>query len=253
MYKNTLKEKLQTGENVVGCIIQGAIPPLVEICGLVGFDFVFLDAEHGPLSVRECEELIRAAEARNIIPLVRVRKNDPELILRYLDVGAMGIIIPGVRNKEEAEQAVQAVKYYPRGNRGLSATRSSDYGLGMAMKDYVEYANQQTMVLAVIENVDAVNNIEEILGVDGMDGAIIGTSDLAQSLGYPGQGKHPAVQEAFKKALEGGIRVGKPIGGVVRAGETAKTYFEQGCKMAVKSAYGIFAGAAKEFVRSAKS
>lgn len=248
MYKNTLKEKLQKGQKVTGCIIQGALPPLVEICGLVGFDFVFIDAEHAPLSVRECEEMVRAAENRNIIPLIRVRKNDAELILRYMDIGAMGMIIPGIRNKEEAELAVRAVKYYPRGERGLSATRSSDFGLGMPMKDYVEYANRQTMVLAVIENADAVENIEEILEVDGMDGAIIGTSDLAQSLGYPGQGKNPVVIEAFKKALENGKKTGKPIGGVVRAGETAKTYFDQGCQIAVKSAYGIFAGAAKEFV-----
>jgi len=252
MYTNTLKEKIKNGENVVGCIVQGALPALVETSGLVGFDFIFIDAEHGPLSVRDCEDLVRAAETVGTIPLIRVRKLDPELILRYLDIGAMGIIIPGIRNKEEAEEVVRAVKYYPRGDRGLSATRSSQYGLKMPMKDYVEFANKQTMVVIVVENTDAVENIEEILSVDGIDGAIIGTSDLAQSLGHPGEGAHPDVVAAFNKVLANGIKTGKPMGGVVRGGETAQTYFEKGCKIAVKPAYGIFAGAAKEFVKNAK-
>ena len=252
MYDNSLKSKLAAGQNVVGCIIQGALPALVEIAGLTGFDFVFIDAEHGPLSEGDCEELIRAAEARNIVPLVRVRENNPELILRYMDVGAMGIIIPGVKNKEEAEKAVRAVKYYPRGDRGLSGTRSSNFGL-VSMKDYVKYANAQTMVLTVVENPDAVKNIGEILSVDGMDAAIIGTSDLGQSLGYPGEGNHPEVKAAFDKAVEGGLKTGKPIGSVVRGGETSKDYFDQGLKIALTSSYGLLAGASKNFVTSSQT
>lgn len=252
MYTNTLKEKLNNGERVVGSIVQGALPALVEISGLAGFDFVFIDAEHGPLTIKDCEELIRAAEVVGTIPLIRVRKLDTELILRYLDIGAMGIIVPGIQNKEEAEAAVRAVKYYPLGDRGLSGTRSSDYGLKMPMKDYVKFANEQIMVIPVIENKEAVDNIEEILSVDGIDAAIIGTSDLGQSLGYPGEGNHPVLTEAFNKIMEGGSKTGKPLGGVVRGGENANTYFSKGCQMAMKGANGIFAGAAKQFVTEAR-
>ncbi len=252
MYINSLKEKIKEGKYVTGCIVQGALPALVEIAGHAGFDFVFIDAEHGPLTIRDCEELVRAAEAVGIIPLIRPRELNPELMLRYMDIGAMGLIVPGIRNKEEAEKAVQAVKYYPRGDRGLSATRSADFGLKMPMKEYVPFANEQTIVACVIENTDGVENIEEILGVDGMDFAVIGTSDLSQSLGHPGDGKNPEVVAAFEKAVANGNKSGKPVCGVVRGGETAQTYYKQGCRMAVKGAYGLIGGSFKSFVKEAK-
>ncbi len=252
MYDNKLKKKLAAGQNVIGCIVQGALPALVEIAGLTGFDFVFIDAEHGPLSEGDCEELIRAAEARDIVPLVRVRENNAGLILRYLDAGAMGIILPGLKNKAEAEAAVRAVKYYPRGERGLSGTRSSNFGLG-SMKEYVQYANEQTMVLTIIENPEAVANMAEILSVDGLDAAIIGTSDLAQSLGFPGEGNRPEVQAAFDRAVAGGLPTGKAIGAVVRGGETSQDYFSKGLTIALTTSYGLLAGASKSFVAASRS
>ena len=251
MYVNKLKEKIRSGGYATGSIIQGALPALVEISGLAGFDFVFIDAEHGPMSVRECEELVRAAETVGTVPLIRTRELNEGLILRYMDIGAMGIIVPGIRSKEEAEEAVRCVKYYPRGNRGLSATRSADFGVGMPMKDYAAMANEQTIVAVVIESAEAVDHIEEILGVDGMDFAIIGTSDLSQDLGHPGESKHPEVNAYFEKAVREGSKTGKPICGVVRGGETAQTYYKQGCRMAVKGAYGLFGGACKNFVKEA--
>jgi len=129
MYKNSLKEKMKMHESVAGCMIQGFFPALVEICGLAGFDFIFIDAEHGVLSPSECEELVRAAEVRHTVPLIRVPNSDPDTILRFMDIGAMGIILPGVSTKEEAEKAVRAVKYYPQGSRGLNAVRATDYGM----------------------------------------------------------------------------------------------------------------------------
>ena len=252
MYVNTLKEKIKNGEYCTGSIVQGALPALVEISGLAGFDFVFIDAEHGPMSVRECEELVRAAETVGTIPLIRTRELEETKILRYLDIGAMGIIVPGIKNKEEAEEAVKNVKYYPYGHRGLSATRSASFGLGMPMKDYVQMANEQLIVACVIESAEAVDNIEEILSVEGMDFAIIGTSDLSHDLGHPGEGKHPDCVAYFEKAVKNGNKTGKPICGVVRGGETAQTYYKQGCRMAVKGAYGLFGGACKNFVKEAK-
>jgi len=251
MYKNTLKEKLRNGERVMGCIIKGWAP-WVELCGMVGFDFVFIDAEHGPLSESDCEELVRAAEVTGIIPLIRVRKNEPELILRYLDIGAMGIIVPGISSVDEAESAVKAVKYFPRGERGLSTTRASDYGLKLPLSEYVSFANEQTMVMTVIENMDGINNIADILKVDGMDGAFIGTTDLSQSLGVPGQGKSELVQTAFEKALSAGLPTGKAIAGVIRKGETPKDYFEKGCQIVVTTSYGLFNSAAKAFIKSGR-
>jgi 4-hydroxy-2-oxoheptanedioate aldolase len=252
MYKNLLKEKLTKGGNVSGCLIHVPAPALVEILGMVGFDFAFIDCEHSPMTAADCEHLIRAADLCGITPLVRVPKNEQEMILRYMDIGAQGIIVPGVRNKEEAKQAVKATKYYPQGSRGLSVARSSDYGLKMVMKDYVEYANSQTVVFTSMENTDAVNNIEEILNVDGLDGVLFGASDLSQSLGYPGQLNHPVVQAAIEKARISGLKCGKPIGSVVRAGEVPNDYYRVGYRIVLTSIYALLAQSAKDFTKLAK-
>lgn len=252
MYKNLLKEKMGRGEPVAGCMIQGFLPAFVEICGLAGFDFIFIDAEHGALSPKDCEEMVRAAEVRNTVPLIRVPNADPDTILSFMDIGAMGIILPGVSTKEEAEKAVRAVKYYPQGNRGLNAVRASDYGMTKPLAEYVVDANQETIVLAIIENTTAIKNLAEILSVDGLDGVILGTSDLSQSLGVPGQGKHPKVQEAYQLFVAEGIKAGKPIGTVVRPGEMVKGYLDAGLSILITSAYSLFANEAKRFVEEVK-
>jgi len=252
MYKNPLKEKMHRHEPIVGCMIQGFLPAFVEICGLVGFDFIFIDAEHGSLSPKDCEELVRAAEVRNTVPLIRVPNLEPDTILRFMDIGAMGIILPGVSTKEEAEKAVRAVKYYPQGNRGLNAVRASDYGMTKPLSEYVVDANQETIVLAIIENSTAIKNLAEILSVDGLDGAILGTSDLSQSLGVPGQGKHPKVQEAYHLFIKEGLQSGKSIGTVVRPGETVEGYLDAGLSILITSAYSLFGNEAKRFVSQFK-
>lgn len=252
MYKNRLKEKLQKREPAAGCMIQGNIPALVEICGLAGFDFVFLDAEHGALSPNHCEELVRAAEVRGTVPLIRVPNTKPDTILRYMDIGAMGIIMPGVSTKEEAEAAVRAVKYYPQGSRGLNAIRASDYGMTMPLSEYVVAANQETMILAIIENTAAIANLTEILSVDGIDGVILGTADLSQSLGVPGKGKHPKVLEAYQQFVKEGLKSGKPIGTVVRPGENVQEYLDDGFTILLTSAYSLFGNEAKRFVSQVK-
>jgi len=248
MYKNPLKEKMHRHEPVAGCMIQGFLPELVEICGLAGFDFIFIDAEHGSLSPRDCEELVRAAEVRHTVPLIRVPNSNPDTILRFMDIGAMGIILPGISTREEAERAVRSVKYYPQGNRGINAVRASDYGMTKPLAEYVVDANRETIILAVIENITAIENLTEILAVDGIDGVILGTSDLSQSLGLPGQGQHPKVQEVYRKFVKEGLKTGKCIGTVVRAGESVQEYLDAGLSILITSAYSLFGNEAKRFV-----
>lgn len=253
MYVNALKEKIKKGGSVTGCMISAALPALVEISALAGFDFVFIDAEQGPLSEKDCEILVLAAEARGIVPLVRVPQNSPEIVLRYMDVGAMGVIMPGVRNREEAERVVRAVKYYPRGERGLTSARAADYGMGRPMTEYVAEANRETMVFAIIESREAIENIQEILSVADLDGVIMGAGDLSQDMGYPGQTGHPEVEAAFQKALDLGIGSGKAFGSVLRAGETPEKYLSRGVQILLTSAFSLLAKGAKEFVGKVKS
>lgn len=252
LYVNSLKQKMKNHELITGCMIPAALPALVEISALAGFDFVFLDAEQGPLSEKDCEALILAAEARGIVPLVRVPQNAPEVVLRYMDVGAMGIIMPGVRNRGEAERVVRSVKYSPRGERGLTLSRAFDYGMRGPMGEYVAEANRQTVVLAIIESREAVENIREILSVEGLDGVIMGAGDLSQDLGFPGQTAHPEVEAAFQKALDLGLPSGKSFGSVLRAGETPDKYLNRGVNILLTGAFPLLVKGAREFVSSVK-
>ncbi len=248
MRKNLLKEKLDRKERVLGCNISTCAPSLIEILALSGFDYVFIDCEHASLDGTECEHLIRTAELYNITPLLRVPMNQPELMVRYMDSGAQGIVVPGIRTRQEAEQAVKAVRYYPQGMRGLSPGRASDYGLSGPMSEYCAYANSQMLFLPSMENIDMVNNIEEILAVEGLDGLLFGTSDLSQSLGHPGEGNHPEVQAAVERARQACLRSGKPFGSVVRAGETPEDYYSKGYLSVMTSIPALLGKAARELV-----
>ena len=128
MRKNSLKEKLAQGKTVIGAFVRVAAPALVEICAYNGFDFVVLDAEHGPLGEETVEHLVRAAEVSDIPALVRVPDNVPSTILRFMDTGAMGVHVPEVNSKQEAIGAMSGVKYQPEGHRGLAGVRASGYG-----------------------------------------------------------------------------------------------------------------------------
>jgi 4-hydroxy-2-oxoheptanedioate aldolase len=252
MKKNLMKEKLQKGGRAVGAIIQDPAPQIVEVLGLLGFDWLFIDCEHSPMSLEEVGKLVMAAELRGITPLVRVPQNLPEIILRYLDVGAMGILIPGLETVEDAKIAVSGSKYPPEGVRGLAGVRGADFGLGGPLGEYVKIANRETMVLGVVESQKGVENIEEILDTEGIDGVSIGTNDLSQSLGVPGQTNHPLVVEAVDKILAAGKKKGKPVGGLIRGGETPKQYIEKGYQMLLTSVYSLIIGTGKQFLANAR-
>jgi len=252
MKKNLMKEKLQKGGRAVGAIIQDPAPQIVEVLGLLGFDWLFIDCEHSPMSLEEVGKLVMAAELRGITPLVRVPQNLPEIILRYLDVGAMGILIPGLETVEDAKIAVSGSKYPPEGVRGLAGVRGADFGLGGPLGEYVKIANRETMVLGVVESQKGVENIEGILDTEGIDGVSIGTNDLSQSLGVPGQTNHPLVVEAVDKILAAGKKKGKPVGGLVRGGETPKQYLEKGYQMLLTSVYSLIIGTGKQFLANAR-
>ena len=248
MKKNLLKEKLLNKQRVLGSNISVCAPSLIEVLALSGFDYVFIDCEHASLDGTECEHLIRTAELYEITPILRVPMNQPELMIRYMDSGAQGICVPGIRTKEEAEKAVRAVRYAPLGNRGLSPARASDYGLKMSMAEHCEYANSQMLIMPSMEHIDMVNNIEEILSVNGLDGLLFGTSDLSNSLGVPGQVNHPLVKAAVEKARLACLKSGKPFGSVVRAGEVPEDYFSLGYLSVMTSIPALLGKAAQDFV-----
>ncbi|MCH7605929.1 MAG: 2-dehydro-3-deoxyglucarate aldolase [Chloroflexi bacterium] len=214
MQQNTLKQKLEEGKAVFGVMITFPSPPVVEMLGYLGFDWVLIDNEHGSITVDNSEDMIRAAEYAGIAPIVRPVSNKPEIIAPFLDRGAWGVQIPHVNTASEASAAVDAVKYYPEGHRGIfSRSRPAGYGFSGSTAEYVVDANRNTLVCLMLEEVEAIDNLPELVQVDGVDVFFIGSGDLSQSMGYPGQQTHPEVQKVMETGV-GIIREAGRIAGV---------------------------------------
>ncbi|MHB1417506.1 MAG: HpcH/HpaI aldolase family protein [Chloroflexota bacterium] len=253
MLKNTAKEKILAGQPIVGPTIGFPSPQMVEIFGRIGFDFVFIDCEHGIITTESCEEMVRAAEVVGISPLVRVPENSPQVILRYLDMGATSVQVPHVNTKADALAVVEAAKYAPQGKRGVAGSRWADYGLGKSLKEYVAYANEQTMLLAMIEDIEAVRNLDDILSVDGIDVLAIGPADLCASMGLPGDPNNPAVQrvidDIIRRTREAGKAVG--IGGNNDLAAILRT-IERGSLYVTLTWSSFFAAASRDLLRQAR-
>jgi 4-hydroxy-2-oxoheptanedioate aldolase len=228
MRENTLKTKLESGIAVFGVMITFPSSPVVEMMGCLGFDWVLLDNEHGSITVENSEDLIRAAELSGIAPIVRPVGNKPEIIAPFLDRGAWGVQVPHVNNAEEARAAVDAVKYYPQGHRGIfSRGRPAGYGLSGSTANYAEEANRNTLVCLMLEEVEALDNLEELVSVEGVDVFFIGSGDLSQSMGYIGQQTHPEVQAMMEKGVKT-IRGAGRIAGVSCPDSLVPKFLEMG-------------------------
>lgn len=205
-----LKDKFRRGQVCVGTWISFADPTVAELLTGAGYDFFIIDGEHSPMDTQTVQSCVMATKGTKTAPIVRVAWNDAVLIKRVLDLGAAGVLVPMVRNAAEARAAVAACFYPPRGIRGFGPRRPSNYERESA--EYIRTANDNIVVWVQIEHVDAVNSIEEIAAVDGLDGMFIGANDLSGSMGLLGQSGHPDVQSAIMKVLEAGRKAGLPVG-----------------------------------------
>lgn len=183
---------------------------IVEIMADAGFDWLCVDMEHSVIDYFDAEKLIATIQAKGLFPYVRVGENNPRIIKRVLDAGALGIIVPMVNSKEDAAKAVNAVKYPPEGKRGVGLARAQDYGFGF--DDYAKDINKITKVIAQIEQIKAIQNLEDILAIDGIDGTIIGPYDLSSSMGKPGKYDDSDVKEALRRYEEIAKKYDKLIG-----------------------------------------
>lgn len=216
MYQNKFLSKLREGKNIctVAQIEDGY--RFAEMAGLAGFDAVLIDCEHTAASMETTENFIRACECGGTIPFVRVRDFDKERTLQYLDAGAMGILFPDVKTTEDAAKAVEAVKFPPLGKRGISCTRSFRYGFGMSYPEYIEASNREIAIMLMIETPEAVEHIDDILSVTGIDEIELGTTDLSLRLGHPGDRTHPDVESAVAKVMDSARRHHIPVGSIMR-------------------------------------
>lgn len=216
LQSNELKAALAAGREVFGLINSLPLPLMTEMIGHAGFDFVILDLEHVGVNPQTLENMIRAAECAGTTALVRVPCVAPDVILRVLDAGAQGIVVPRVRSPAEAELAVASARYHPLGMRGIAGGRTTGFGT-LTLPAYFERANRELMVVAMIEDRDGVEAIAEIVAVPGIDLVLEGAIDLSQSLGVPGDAQHAHVQAAVRRVAEACLARGVPFCAVPRA------------------------------------
>jgi 4-hydroxy-2-oxoheptanedioate aldolase len=228
MTKNGFKDGLATGRTQFGLWQALGSPITVELCAAAGFDWLLLDAEHGPHSIPNLLAQLQAMNGSRSQAVVRLPATDATSIKQVLDVGAMTILAPFVESAEQAQAIVAATRYAPEGNRGLAAgqIRASRWGRD---RTYIDDANTQICVLLQVENQQGLDSIDRIAALDGVDGIFIGPADLAASLGFRGRPDHPVVVAAITKAIERVKRAGKAVGLLTLNEELARKYIEDGC------------------------
>lgn len=209
MRENRLKTMVREGKPAIGSWVTLTDPSVVELLGLAGCDFVIIDIEHASLDYQTVENMVRAADAVGTTPLVRVGQNQENTILRVVEAGAQGVIIPHVMDRDSAARAVRYTKYEPLGIRGISAmTRASRWTM-MDFVEHVKTSNEQTMVIPMVEDVEGIENIEDILSVDGVDVVFIGPADLARAYGVTTEKDPAVIREAIEHAAAVAKRLGK--------------------------------------------
>jgi len=187
-----LRAKIRAKELTIGSWLTFSDLAIVEIMAKAGFDWLVIDMEHTGLSFNEVREIIRVIDLCGIAPLVRVMKNDPDIIKKCMDIGAHGVVVPFIKTKDEAERVVNAVKYPPFGTRGVGLGRAQDYSLNL--DSYMKWNQANSIVIVQIEHYLAVDNLEDIMAVEGVDAFIIGPYDLSGSVNLPGNFEHLKVQ-----------------------------------------------------------
>ncbi|MDQ7844792.1 MAG: aldolase/citrate lyase family protein [Armatimonadota bacterium] len=219
MVENRVKLQLRNGTPTFGLWISLPCPSGVEVLASYGWDWLLIDTEHGPATPETTENMIRAAERHGVVPITRVAANDPALIKQALDRGALGVLVPLVNSAAEARAAVRAAKYPPEGIRGVAGTRANRFGLDLPQ--YFAAWNDQVLVACQVETADALEQVEEIAAVPGLDVLFIGPNDLSANLKVFRQFDHPAftsaVQRIQRAAQAHGVAVGYMAAGADEA------------------------------------
>ena len=222
------KERLIQGKPLIGTLLTLGLPAVAESLSRCGFDWLWIDMEHAPLSLELTQQLLQA-KSKECAAFVRIPVNDDVWIKHILDLGADGIIVPQVKTADEALKAVAASKYPPQGVRSVGIARA--HGFGMDFAEYVQEANQKLMVILQIEHEQGVQNIESILQVSGVDAIIIGPYDLSGSFGKLGQINDPVVQDAIEVVHRACQRHKMPVGIFSLLPEQGRTYIRKGYQL----------------------
>ncbi|MFX0203324.1 MAG: HpcH/HpaI aldolase/citrate lyase family protein [Candidatus Hodarchaeota archaeon] len=230
VFENRVKRMLKEGKKTAGGWLNICSPFTAEIMSRAGFDWLLIDMEHGPGDILMLIAQLQAMNGSGVVPLVRAPWNDFATIKRILDAGAYGVMIPYVNTKADAEAAVRACKYPPDGIRGVArSTRAA--GFGQNSKEYLTKANDEILIIVLIETSQGISNLDQILDVPGVDAFFIGPMDLAASMGYLGEANHPEVQSAIATIEAKVLKKRKALGRAAYNWEQAKNLYGRGYQM----------------------
>lgn len=246
----SLKRKLAAGEVTYGLWITLESPSLTEIAARLGFDWVVIDAEHGHLDLKVVMEHLRVANLSGLTALVRVSDIQQGLIKRIMDIGADGILVPQARSAEEMSAAVSYAKYPPEGIRGIGAERSTRWASNIG--NCVQRANDQTLVIPLLETAEAGRDLDRVLQVPGIDALFLGPHDFAATSGHPGVAGHPDVTRRLDELRQQARAAGKPLGIVAFSPEDIARRRDEGFTMiGLGFDTGFFIRAAREALERA--
>jgi 2-keto-3-deoxy-L-rhamnonate aldolase RhmA len=252
MRHDALKTRIDRGEVAYGLVTAWPDPDLIEAAGVCGFDFAFIDAEHGAFDIRTCAELIRAAACGGMTSIVRVPYADFRGVYAYLDAGAQGLIFPHVRSAAEARAAIAPCLYPPAGTRSaFSSSRATRYGAEYRGGEFMRTANEATWALPLIEDMGAVDVIDEILDVPGVRAFFIGPGDMALSRLTPDGPRGDPAEKLVDRAIAAGVRKGKIVATVAPTPAAAAALVEKGVRMIAAGAPSLITGAYRAYLDAA--
>jgi 2-dehydro-3-deoxyglucarate aldolase len=247
---HSLRSRLLRGDLLVGTLLTLSSNEVMEILAGVGFDWLFIDLEHSPMDAQAAQTLLQAAGGR-VDCILRVPLNDEIWIKKALDTGVAGVMIPQVNTAEEALRGVRFCKYPPQGGRSVGLARAQGYGA--SLQEYLATANEMTAVIIQVEHISAVQNIEKILAVDGVDAVLIGPYDLSASMGLGGKVEHPEVQTAVARVRETCLAHGKTVGIYTGSAESARELIQAGYRLlALSTDTLLLRQAAADMIRKVK-
>ena len=238
---SNLRKRLKDGELVLGTILSLNSPDVAEILSGLGFDWIFIDAEHSTLDPHHLQAIFQAV-GDSVPCVVRLPALDEIVVKKTLDAGAAGLIVPQVNNAEQVAQLIKWGRYHPAGSRGLGFGRAQGYGLKVG--EYLETANESVLLSVQAESAEAVKNIEAIVQVEGLDAVLIGPYDLSASMGLPGQVDHPDVKAAIQHVADVCQEAGMPTGIFGLTAEAVQPYIDKGFKFIVVGADTFLLGTA---------
>ncbi len=226
--ENRVKRKLQAGD--IATVISGHnSPDVIDFLGSIGFDGVWLEGEHGPVDYADIPDMTRACDVWGMTSIVRINLNLEGVLYRTLDLGAQGIVTPHIDTADQARDVVKATKFAPVGSRGMATSRQ-----GYGVNDYFAKANDETLIVVLIEDILAIQNLKDILEVNNIDVFFVAPGDLSQSMGFVGQPTHPEVVETIDNTIRQITMTGKIAGALVND-ENVKRYIDKGARFLLNS------------------